>query len=57
MKQISYSEESVNEVLHILDNLNVKGFDNMNSIMSVFNILTSKGTVIEKDEESEKLTE
>ena len=57
MKQISYSEESVNEVLHILDNLNVKGFDNMNSIMSVFNILTSKGNVIEKDEESEKLTE
>ena len=57
MKQISYSEESVNEVLHILDNLNVKGFDNMNSIMSVFNILTNKGTVIEKDEESEKLTE
>ena len=57
MRQISYSEESVNEVLHILDNLNVKGFDNMNSIMSVFNILTSKGTVIEKDEESEKLTE
>ena len=57
MKQISYSEESVNEVLHVLDNLNVKGFDNMNSIMSVFNILTSKGTVIEKDEESEKLTE
>ena len=29
----------------------------MNSIMSVFNILTNKGTVIEKDEESEKLTE
>ena len=57
MRQISYSEESVNEVLHILDNLNVKGFDNMNSIMSVFSILTSKGTVIEKDEESEKLTE
>lgn len=57
MRQISYSEESVNEVLHILDNLNVKGFDNMNSIMSVFNILTSKGTVIEKDEKSEKLTE
>ena len=57
MKQIAYSEESVNEALHILDNLNVKGFDNMNSIMSVFNILTSKGTVIEKDEESEKLTE
>lgn len=57
MRQISYSEESVNEALHILDNLNVKGFDNMNSIMSVFNILTSKGTVIEKDEESEKLTE
>lgn len=57
MRQISYSEESINEVLHILDNLNVKGFDNMNSIMSVFNILTSKGTVIEKDEESEKLTE
>ena len=57
MKQISYSEESINEALHILDNLNVKGFDNMNSIMSVFNILTSKGTVIEKDEESEKLTE
>lgn len=57
MKQIAYSEESINEALHILDNLNVKGFDNMNSIMSVFNILTSKGTVIEKDEESEKLTE
>lgn len=57
MKQIAYSEESINEVLHILDGLNVKGFDNMNSIMSVFNILTSKGTVIEKDEESEKLTE
>lgn len=57
MRQISYSEESINEVLHILDGLNVKGFDNMNSIMSVFNILTSKGTVIEKDEESEKLTE
>lgn len=57
MRQIYYSEESVNEVLHILDNLNVKGFDNMNSIMSVFNILTSKGTVIEKDEKSEKLTE
>lgn len=57
MKQIAYSEESINEVLHILDNLNMKGFDNMNSIMSVFNILTSKGTVIEKDEESEKLTE
>lgn len=57
MRQISYSEESINEVLHILDNLNVKGFDNMNSIMSVFNILTSKGTIIEKDEKSEKLTE
>lgn len=57
MKQIAYSEESINEVLHILDNLNMKGFDNMNSIMSVFNILTSKGTDIEKDEESEKLTE
>lgn len=57
MRQISYSEESINEVLHILDGLNVKGFDNMNSIMSVFNILTSKGTIIEKDEKSEKLTE
>lgn len=57
MKQISYSEESINEALHILDNLNVKGFDNMNSIMSVFNILTSKGTIIEKDEKTEKLTE
>lgn len=56
MRQISYSEESINEVLHILDDLNVKGFDNMNSIMSVFNILTSKGTIIEKDEKSEKLT-
>ena len=57
MRQITYSEEAINSALHALDTLEVSGIDNMNTIMTVFNMLTTQGSLIEQQEEQKEKDE